>query len=269
MAAETSSFTPFSRLPKELRLLIWKRTFHPRLIRIERQICRFIPQHAPKFLYLLGGDFPYRHFTLETPTRPHSPYYTSHFEPGQVTSPVAFSVCHESRDVALSEGYKRWTFTDQDEKVRDIMWHADLDTVSFPIESEGDNFNLFTLQFPKQLGEIHRLVVAASEWLYPWQGEGLERPWFKFKALKEIVLVLDRDCETEVARSLDWTGSQLQVNVQDLPQDLERGLEDMRLHHWPQQFGVNIDDWKVPRARLVRDETGILRGDDLQIRLRH
>ena len=168
MAAETSLFTPFSRLPRELRLLIWKRTFDQRLIKLERQIRPFRPQHAPEPLYLLGGDFPYQHFTLETPTRPTSPYYTLLFAPGQVTSPVAFSVCHESRQAGLSQGYKRWTFTDQNEKVRDILWHADLDTISLPlrVDPKFDDLNLFISQFSEQLGEIKKLAVPANEVLY-------------------------------------------------------------------------------------------------------
>ena len=209
MDSSTSAFPLFPLLPKELRTSIWEHAITPRVIPFERQLYYFSPQHAPSFIYLLGGDYPFTHFTFETLERPNSPYYTAHLEPVNVQYPTILEVCHESREAAIAQGYKPWHITNHRRKVKNLMWNPKIDVVFLkdsnisgarhPLSAPRPGLDLFFEQFPEQVREVQKILFWSSYWPRFLQfSTDILIPLMRFETLKEFIVIIDdtweRDC---------------------------------------------------------------------------
>jgi hypothetical protein len=164
-----TTFTLFPLLIPEIRLLIWEYAIQPRIITFSCELHNFNVRHAPQSLYLVGGDAPHAHFTIDVPQRPTSPYYLVQCYPGSVASPALLSTCHESRQVALTCGYKPWSIENQSLGTRDMMWNPALDVISLASIDKSQDIDeqcldVFLALFPEQVREIQRLVVETDHW---------------------------------------------------------------------------------------------------------
>jgi hypothetical protein len=186
-----NSFTCFPRLPKELRDIIWSHSLLPQLISLSCTVYTFTPQNAPLFMYLLGGDEPFTHFTMDTPERPTSPYYTAHLEPVGIVTLTAFSVCRESRSLAYSKGYQARRMAHRDGKVRDLIWNPFKDTVLLLAEADPLRYlDLFFEQFPTQAKEIQKLALPRS---FGRSSTETDIQFMNLPALGELLIMFDKE----------------------------------------------------------------------------
>jgi hypothetical protein len=197
--SELITFSYFCLLPKEIRFMIWEHLLEPRLIELEFHTYNLDIWDPPRFLYLLGGDFPYEHFTMESTERPAEPYYTGHLFPRRVTPPAGLAVHRESRDFFLSFGYRPWTLGIPLCKPMIVMWCPALDTILFPPDRRcyPRYLEVFIQQFPTQLKELESIALPSLYWshnsIFPIDLKLL----FKFEALKEFVLLLSKEHERD------------------------------------------------------------------------
>jgi hypothetical protein len=278
MATEIK-FDLFSQLPEELRLIIWSLSLTPQLISFRCHLSNFSPQYAPPFLYLLGGDPPYTHFTANDQVRPAEPYFTAFSYPSESSSPSVLSTCRESRFVALSGGgYKAWRVGNKEGKIRDLMWNPAIDVIYFPNQNCRNYFQgeieLFGRQFLEQAKEIQKIAVLSSLWTpYPGRIIGLTSWEMRgFSKLGELIVVLDEEFERGYVLDEPKNGQRYTQEAWNIPRDIQKSLtpikedftESSETGGEPSERG----DWRAPEVRVVAIEEGILRGDSCEMRLR-
>jgi len=147
--------------------MIWAQSLEPRVISLECEVDSFDIRHPPNFLYLLGGDIPYTHFTMNTQERPTEPYFVAHLYPSHIQSPPVLAACQESRQIALSSGYQPWTIESYTRGSLDIMWNPNVDVISLgrePFLHDSASFSIFLNQFPKQAKEVQRMATRSTHW---------------------------------------------------------------------------------------------------------
>jgi hypothetical protein len=222
-------------------------------------------------MFLLGGDEPYTHFTMETPERPSSPYFTAHLEHVEAATPVALSVCQESRRLALSKGYKAWRIERGDRKVRDLMWNPSMDTVLFVDAYASHCFDLFLEQFPEQVKEVENLALPDSFWLAhnvikPFTKMKLWQPLMNFTALKRLFVRLDKESwESWVGelRRMDDPSSLFPNNV---GRDLYDAAKEEYQENYPELCGpIHVD---VPTVSVMWSYDLVPRGEHIELQLK-
>jgi hypothetical protein len=167
MSSTSRTFTLFPQLLPEIRLLIWEHALQPRIITFTCTLYSFNVRNAPQALYLVGGDAPYSHFTMDVPQRPTSPYYIVQCYPDDVASPPLLGTCHESREVALRHGYKPWLIENESLGTREVVWNPELDVISLAMAEKSLQVDelcvdVFVSLFPEQTREVRRLVVESE-----------------------------------------------------------------------------------------------------------
>lgn len=193
--------------------------------------------------------------------RPSSPYLNVRLRATKTETLAAFSVCQESRQVALSTGYRLWT-TDSDAslyRVKDIMWNPKLDTIFLPrqLSLEESPLSMLLDLCPVEARSVEKLAVDSSiDHCEP--PEDYLLPHVKpLVALKELVLLLGED-DTKyfmVRQGRDW------INKADTDALAERCLVDFRklmLHRF--NASVEWKDWKPPVVRVAWSEDLIMDG---------
>ena len=245
-----TTFDYFPHLPKEIRDMIWQHSLTPQLISFRCKIYNFAPRHAPAFIFFLGGDEPYTHFTMEDIPRPCSPYFTAHLEPVNINAPGALSTCRESRNLAESKGYKAWRMVHHDGKIRDVMWNPSKDTVLLVETDSRHSFDLFLEQFPTQVREVQRFAISLPKTTRLW------RPLTNFSALVKLCIFVDRDLWEE------WSKDQWKQQDSRFPDNVRRRLREGRM-----RYLENYQEWhgphpiEVPRVTVAWNYDMILRGE--------
>jgi len=246
------------------------------VISLKCEIHSFVPSLARGFLYLLGGDYPYTHFTFHTERRPTEPYYTVGLIPVQADSPATFSVCRESRAVAQSSGYKLWRFENAYGRSKEIMWNPKIDTILLHTQVFFDKsvLDVFVAQFLLQLKEVRRLAVWSNLWL-----RDDEFPLRRlshltlFDSLKEFIVVVDEEWERKISTEIGVHRvpfQQQQSTPWIIPQVVNEALNEAKKRaawSFPNSKTPG-KNWNVPVVRVVRDEGGILTGENKEMALR-
>ncbi|KAH8684243.1 hypothetical protein BGZ60DRAFT_397091 [Tricladium varicosporioides] len=161
LSTDLTTFHLFSKIPKDIRLIIWAYCALPRIITLESVVLCLDFSNPPSKPYFLaggqggGGEPPYKHFKIDVPQRPMGPYYTAHFAPLNCATPPAMQSCKEARDVFEMLGYK------QHGEAKKFVWNPKVDTVfltqcpniqACPIE-------MFQAQFPAECNYIPCLGI--------------------------------------------------------------------------------------------------------------
>ncbi|KAL3421621.1 hypothetical protein PVAG01_05777 [Phlyctema vagabunda] len=168
-------FTLFSALPPELRDQIWENTFEPRLITFKR-------------IY----RFPVSAFDFLTPTN--------------VPPPIAFSICRESRNVALARYQTarlvagRWhDHSSGDDGQRydnrrwvTLRWDPEIDAIHVPQQSLICAVNRLSPALISERNNVRTLVVSVvrARGMCLAATPGLEK-LFVWKGLRDVVYVDD------------------------------------------------------------------------------
>jgi hypothetical protein len=227
--------------------MIWQHSLIPHFISLSCKIYNFASQHAPSFIFFLGGDEPYTHFTMEEIPRPSSPYFTAHLEPVEVSAPSALFTCRESRHLAQSNGYKAWRMVHHNGKIRDVMWNPSKDTVLLVEADARHSFDLFLEQFPTQVREIQRLAISQFN---------LTRLWpslMNFTALIKLYLFVDKSFWER------WSseGSRFSKNIRKrLREARKQYLENYQESRGPYPIDIS-------RVSVAWNHDMILRGEDI------
>jgi hypothetical protein len=229
-----TTFTLFPLLLPEIRLMIWEYAIQPRIITFSCELHNFNIRHAPQSLYLVGGDAPYAHFTIDVPQRPTSPYYLVQCYPGSVASPPLLSTCHESRQVALTCGYKPWSIENQSLCTRHVMWNPALDVISLAKIDKSQDINeqcldVFVALFPEQVREIQRLVVETDRWP-PGRAAGNASEWLgarivEFSDLVEFAVLVEPYTRRFLVESYETGGL---IEFYESEYELEAAVEGVR-----------------------------------------
>jgi hypothetical protein len=280
MSSQTPQFPRFPSLPKEIRLIIWELSLTPQLISVTSQISPFIPHHAPRFLYFLGGDPPFQNFTLDDNIRPNEPYYTALSYPSSSTPPPLLSTCQESRAVALGKGYVSWKVANEHNvtEVREMMWNPGIDVIYFRSQEEErqlfrDEIDLFCKQFPVQAAQIQRLATVSSWWSTGAWKVGCPfmdpKVLLAFEELRDLVVVMDDKVDEGYMKRLGSECWEHNVEWMRIPLGLEETFDRERelvsvLERQKKEWGMV----EGPRdSRIVVDEMGILSGYNLALEI--
>jgi len=248
-------------LPRPVRNIIWEKTLIPQVISLQyRRVfhaerdnvqytfpIRLSPQAGDicAFLYILCTDI----------------------------SPIAsLCICQESRNYALSQGYRAWELQDKSGRTRRVMWNPVRDTVFFDglTQNLGKHFfydDVIAQQFPAEVMQVRFLAVLSSHWpcevshkapLVCQDRRTLPASSLQFKALSEICVVLDAPYESGYVRSIK-SSSTRSVNIQPpltswrVPDDIEKEFR-MEKENLPES------DSNVPKVRFVRSQDRIVNG---------
>jgi hypothetical protein len=255
--------------------MIWAKSLEPRVISLECEVHSFDIRNPPNFLYLLGGDIPYTHFTMNTQERPTEPYFIAHLYPPQRTipSPSVLSACQESRQVGLSSGYQPWTVESYTRGSLDIMWNPRVDVISLgrePFLHDSASFSIFLNQFPKQAKEVQRMATRSTHWRIGHYNQFDDLyPLTYFQALKELFVDdgdfwgQDESSENVYGwRRTNGLSSEIGTIVWEL---LGIGIGSGRT------VATEIPDepssvWNPPKIHIVKDEDEILSGQEVDER---
>lgn len=116
-----------------------------------------------------------------------------------VDTPIAFSVCQESRDAASTAGYRVWTMDSHINRLeaRDVLWNPKLDIVFLPRQedlAECCPQHLLGL-YPQEAQLVERLAVdCCVEHLSVVLNWDFLLPHFRpLGALKEVIFLLDEN----------------------------------------------------------------------------
>jgi hypothetical protein len=268
---EYASFPNFGLLPKEIRFMIWEASLEPRLIHLEYGIGVFDARNPPDFLYLLGGDFPYEHFTMESIERPAEPYYTGYISPSTATSPAALAVHRESRELLISIGYIPWTIVSYWGVVKRIMWCPSIDILFFPPKqggnpvlglTKGRYFDVFLKQFPHEARQVKNLALPGRYW--PSIGRQFpmdpKNDLAKLEALSKLIVVLDKAHERQyvITGRSQATFGMVQDDPWVIPTSIEECLQEalsgmQNIPHAP----VNRT---IPSVKLAWSENDVIKG---------
>ncbi|KAE9380799.1 hypothetical protein N431DRAFT_477670 [Stipitochalara longipes BDJ] len=278
---ESPNFTLFPMLLPEIRLQIWEHALQPRIISFSSSLYSFDVRNAPQALYLVGGDAPYSHFTMDVPERPPSPYYLVQCYPLHVASPPLLGTCHESRDVALRYGYKTWRIENESLGTRHVMWNPKLDIISISLAEVHRSqsvdelcLDIFISLFPEQIREIRRLVVE-SEHYPPYSGLRHACEWtriLRFPELVELVVLVEPYTRRTVGMSFDGGADggliktiekkskiQLQIAADSVRSCLALAKERrMRRIETGCEEYMRLDRWFPERIRVVGYESHVL-----------
>lgn len=272
----SKSFTLFPELPSEIRLLIWGLSLTARVITMKCELSGFSPQDAPEFRYLFGGDPPYTHFTVGVVPHPNEPYYMGHLYPFRVTSPAAMSVCHESRDVALRAGYKRWNVRHPVWGSRKIVWNDSWDVLLFekhPLLSEDTILDLFVEQFPGMTRKVERIAMSSSLWPF-WNRANINpvNNILDFKALRELVVVVDQKMEKDCSKQIRdlRSGRNSEEDAWVVPEAVIDSFEGIRRSYLLSGSRKRLlaETWTSPEVRGVSSQSQILTEDSEDLKLR-
>ncbi|KAE8445126.1 hypothetical protein EG329_013728 [Mollisiaceae sp. DMI_Dod_QoI] len=273
--AGSSRIPPFLLLPKEIRTKIWAETLEPRVIPLSSKQFDLRSREAQRAFPLVGGDHPFKDFAEGDLSRP----YYAHLYPYRAQSPVALSICSESRTVALSSGYLRWTFKSPMWGSRDLMWNPSIDTILFEkhfFPKSSSTFELFVKQFPREVLKVQKMAVKSSMWGWTAQSKvDMLYSLVEFEALDEFVVVVEENheifCSEERARNPQYAFG-AQAVAWTVPQDVQHSLRaaKARLMLSPVvRICSRATQWTLPKVvRIVRSEEDLLRGVSEEMRLR-
>ncbi|KAF4628992.1 hypothetical protein G7Y89_g9156 [Cudoniella acicularis] len=197
-----------------------------------------------------------------------------YFSSNEILSIPSLTLCKESRNYAISRGYRTWKLQNTSGKTRDVMWNPTFDTVFCDGFGQdlGKNFfyaKSFALQFPLETRELQFLALLSSHWTSGVHHSSSalsrlplspKRTSAQFKALLEICVVFDEPYESEYVRiigSLQKQSSKLPPPILPwtVPIDIEAELRAENLQH--------LDaEWAVPNVRFVGSQDKIITGPD-------
>lgn len=291
MSSKLKEFTIFEKLPKDIRVMIWERTFP----------CRTLS-------FSLSG-YDDRAEDTPTPGPPNNPglsvghndrdslYAVSSYIVGPggkmiglypplnglvcTTEPeriIALAVCTESRAFALGVGYQPWTLWIGTiyRSLRRIMWNPRCDIIFLDVKhAEIRGQSLFVLNdkfrnsFPKQARELRSLAIYTSHWNQKLPDQkALVGKFVGFPKLKNIVAVLD--LEYEIARSRNaMNDDSVDWNMNPFLLALEQSESKQPGVLFPDSFEENLqigknarkqwNSWTVPAVSLT-DRLGLDQG---------
>jgi hypothetical protein len=256
------TFTLFSLLPKEIRLLIWEQTITPRVLSLH---CKTYDTYGSggaiePFLLKLFVSSPKR-YTFPF-TKADAVDEIVRFSISHIPLLPALAVCNESREAIITGcGYKAWEVDDINGDSSYFLWSPKLDTIAFagphPRLLPQLYSEIFYLQFPEEVEEVERLAVPTSHWKEAW-GPRIDRAehWTRFTALREMVAVVDEEFEKRCARKIrdEFYNSQ-HGEAWYIPNNIVSALEKGK------EMRPDVE-WRVPDVRAVKDKSGILEGSD-------
>ncbi|RDW75338.1 hypothetical protein BP6252_06480 [Coleophoma cylindrospora] len=208
----------FMDLPKEIRTMIWRFTFTPRLMIFRAFGCpSFEADHAAQ----VAPCFMIKAFS---------------------PPPSALAVSLESRAAAVEAGYQPFIYADNKSNLRQAVWNPNIDIIFLPSGRSFNCFDWFANIFPEEVRQIRRLHTKSFlEWPLRLPGDD-EQCMTTFESLEELVVVHDnflqhccpygRDAPswTPTSRFLLW-----------LPGDCDKITTRMRAK-WP--------GWKFPAVTV-------------------
>jgi len=187
--------------------------------------------------------------------------------PSTIDRVSALEICKESRKAALDEGYKLWSFQVSKKGTRCMMWNPKVDIVFIEHKTEGGFMRLLprelSLQFKSESKEIQRLAIHTSVWDIELANDGrIEHSLLKFRALKELVVVLNEDAERKVLQSLKYSRRHSVFGGSwNIPTSVLAKLKSMKEKR-------NLVNWKIPNVRVVMGENDILNSEGVKLTLR-
>lgn len=248
--------------------MIWEVSLQPRLIKLENSTYVLDIRHPPTSAYLLGGDYPYEHFTMDDAQRPPEPYLTGHLFPTSMVSPAALAVNRESRQCLLSLGYRSWALEHPRFGTKQIMWCPSVDTILFPTRTSYYDggfpnynrrfLNMFMQHYPTQAAQCHRVALPSSYWSYDRTfAADIGLFLSEFTNLEEIIMVLnekhERTC-VNIEKSLAMPGH-VSRSPWIVPKAIEKSLRKSLTTLPRSTYGK--ENKKFPSVRVIWSERDI------------
>lgn len=232
---------PFTRLPKEIRLLVWEATCEPQYI-----LLRFVEGRRP---------------SSNIPVYAFKPY-------DDPKSPIALQVCQESRFIALQR-YRPWNFRwylyDRVERSKIVMWDPICDIVVLPKQFQTYQFDVLKVSCYFQLKVLKNLAVPACFWLID-QRSISPTPFIAMSAiakavpnLKQLIICLGGEMERKV-----WDNPKPALPrfspASHVSENIDKGLEYIRKDspEWPLS---TIKVWEA------EDDADTLYGEVFRVRV--
>ncbi|KAF8858002.1 hypothetical protein BDZ45DRAFT_410486 [Acephala macrosclerotiorum] len=278
--AGPSRIPPFQLLPAEVRSLIWVASLEPRIIPLSCELYGYKARSGDlsNVLYRDRVVHSFNLLSFDYLGIPKKPWYKAHIYPYPVQSPVALSICRESRGVAVLSGYRVWKFESPLLGFRDVMWNPEIDTILFErhfLTRDAAMFDIFVDQCTEQMLEVQKMAVRSSLW--GWRSQSKITPLFPllhFSALKEFVVVVEEQHEKCCS---EWTAGVQRATLAPgerswtLPQDLQKSLKEVKVELMLAAVDAvytRVEKWTPPAVRIVRSEEDLLRGGSEEMKLR-
>ena len=258
---DSNQFRLFPLLSPELRLLIWTHTLEPRIIALKAE--GYAKDKEPTAVphHLIKGTKP-----PNVDSQVTRKMWSGQFILAEIPSQAIFQVSKESRDHALSSGYKTWKMQAQGGLVRNIIWNPAKDFVLFPHRTLDEDLDsnepfvhphdwlrMFLAQYPTETSTAQNVALYTSLWFRL----NLERKWvitqlLKFCSMRTLVVVIDEKYEKQRVMELAARGlTEERWGAWKLPHAIVETLEGIKAR----SVGIELT---VPDVRLVEDIDGIL-----------